>query len=46
MTGLNSFSEVIIVVNTSRFKRVEDRKCTSIIGVLLIGLNIVKPLRL
>ena len=46
LTGLNSSSGVIIVINTSRFKRVEDRKRTSIIGTLLTGLNIAKPLRL
>ena len=46
LTGLNSSSKVIIVIDTSRFKRVEDKKHTSIISVLLIGLNIAKPLGL
>ena len=35
LASLNSFSGVIIVTDTSRFEGVEDRKCTSIIGVLL-----------
>ena len=33
--GLNSFGGVIIVTDTSKFKRVEDRKYTSIISTLL-----------
>ena len=42
MAGLNSFNRIIIVANTSRFKRVEDRKYTSIIGMLLdIVFNII-----
>ena len=35
MAGLTSSSKVIIVANTSRFKGVENRKYTSIIGTLL-----------
>ena len=33
--GLNSSNKIIIVVNAGRFKGVEDRKYTSIIGMLL-----------
>jgi hypothetical protein len=39
LTGLNSSGGVIIVTDTSRFKRVEDRKCAGVIGILLTGLN-------
>ena len=47
LTGLNSSSEVIIVVNTGRFERVEDRKCTGVIGALLdIVFNIAELLEL
>ena len=46
LTGLNSSSGVIIVTDTSRFKRVEDRKYADIIGTLLTGLNMAEPLRL
>ena len=47
MTGLNSSSGVIIVTDTGRFKRVEDRKCASIIGTLLnVVFDIVKLLGL
>ena len=47
LTGLNSSSKVIIVVDTSRFKRVEDRKHTGVIGVLLnVVFDIAKPLGL
>ena len=47
LTGLNSSSGVIIVADTSRFERVEDRKYTSIIDALLdVVFNIVKPLGL
>ena len=35
LAGLNSFSKVIIVINTGRFKGVENRKYTSVIGALL-----------
>ena len=35
LVGLNSSSKVIIIADTSRFKGVEDRKRTSIIGALL-----------
>ena len=35
LAGLNSFSGVIIVINTSKFKRVKNRKRASVIGVLL-----------
>ena len=42
MAGLNSFNKIIIITDTSRFKGVEDRKHTSIIGMLLnIVFNIV-----
>ena len=33
--GLNSFSGVIIITNANKFKGVENRKHTSIIGTLL-----------
>ena len=33
--GLNSSNKVIIVADASRFKGVENRKRTSVIGVLL-----------
>ena len=46
LTGLNSSSGVIIVIDAGRFKRVKDRKYTSIIGILLTGLNVVEPLGL
>ena len=47
LTGLNSFGGVIIVTDASRFERVEDRKCTGVISVLLdMVFNIAKPLRL
>ena len=46
LTGLNSSSKVIIVTNTGRFERVEDRKRAGIIGTLLTGLNIAEPLGL
>ena len=36
LTGFNFSSKVIIVVNASRFKRVEDRKRASVIDVLLM----------
>ena len=35
LAGFNSFSKVIIVINASRFKKVENKKCTSVIGILL-----------
>ena len=35
LAGLNSSSKVIIITDASRFKRVEDRKRTSVISVLL-----------
>ena len=35
LAGLNSFSGVIIVVNASKFKGVENRKYVSVIGALL-----------
>ena len=35
LVGLNSFSRVIIVADTNKFKGVENRKRTSVIGVLL-----------
>ena len=35
LANLNFFSRVIIVVDINRFKKVENRKRTSIIGVLL-----------
>ena len=35
LVGLNFSSKVIIVVNTSRFKEVKNRKRINIIGVLL-----------
>ena len=35
LTGLNSFGGVIIVVNASRFERVEDRKRAGVVGALL-----------
>ena len=35
LAGLNSSSGVIIITDASRFKRVEDRKCTGIIDALL-----------
>ena len=45
LTGLNSFSGVIIVINASRFKRVKNRKRAGIIRVLLdVVFNIIKPL--
>ena len=44
MTGLNSSSGVIIVIDASKFKRVEDRKHIGVISALLTGLNIAKPL--
>ena len=39
LTGLNSFSKVIIVTDASKFERVKDKKYASIINILLTGLN-------
>ena len=46
LTGLNSFSGVIIVADTSRFERVEERKHVGVIGALLTGLDVAEPLGL
>jgi hypothetical protein len=47
LIGLNFSGKVIIVINASRFKRVKDRKYTSIIGILLdVVFNITEPLGL
>ena len=35
LVGLNSFSGVIIITNTNKFKGVENRKYTSVINALL-----------
>ena len=35
MAGLNSFSRVIIIIDTSKFKGVKNRKRASVIGTLL-----------
>ena len=35
LVGLNSSSRVIIVADAGKFERVENKKYTSIIGVLL-----------
>ena len=35
LAGLNSFSKVIIIANTSRFKGVKNRKRASVISMLL-----------
>ena len=35
LAGLNSFSRVIIIADTGKFKGVKDRKRTSIINTLL-----------
>ena len=35
LAGLNSFSEVIIIIDASKFKGVKDKKCVSVIGMLL-----------
>ena len=36
MTGLDSFSGVIIVIDASRFERVEDRKRAGVVNTLLM----------
>ena len=42
LAGLNSFSGVIIIANTGRFEGVKNRKCASVVGVLLdIIFNII-----
>ena len=35
LAGLNSSGGVIIVADAGRFERVEDRKCTGVVGALL-----------
>ena len=35
LVGLNFFSEVIIIADTSKFKRVENKKRAGVIGTLL-----------
>ena len=35
LAGLNFFSGVIIIINTNKFKGVENKEHTSVIGILL-----------
>jgi hypothetical protein len=47
LTGLNSSSGVIIVVDAGRFERVEGRERASVIGTLLdVVFNVAEPLGL